>query len=369
MSTNYAETGLNLASKIVNVLKNSQKGSLIEYTETSRVEPLVMIDSKASVVPFIGDVLQSVNSIFAGYYLQAVSIMGTVDDVEFKSFLDRLNPKDYKSILSGVSDIATLESLEELDEHHPLQYNLSSPEDKSFVEHFGIEATDSNKDLIVNQKDNIASIRDGSNLAVGKLLNVTINVNGKKASFVIAVRLIPLIVTVDQLVNTLTPADRDTDFDSRIQKWREGRIEFFKDLILCQDLIDKQKEKMIKDDIGIYTDSITKDSVGFLKSLRRNGINVSASNIIVITEQTKKEIERCVRGRLSDFKTREKIFKESFIMLMVVVDPEWEAVTIYHRSIKEPTELVSRDLKNASKGNTDIGEILKAYQLGNSPNI
>jgi hypothetical protein len=90
----------------------------------------------------------------------------------------------------------------------------------------------------------------------------------------------------------------------------------------------------------------------------------------VIAEATRKELERTIGGRLKDFRTREKLFKETYAMLLVVVDPDWEQVTIYHRSIEQATQLSAGDLKSAnrSKG-PDVGEILKAYQLGTSPSI
>ena len=57
-------------------------------------------------------------------------------------------------------------------------------------------------------------------------------------------------------------------------------------------------------------------------------------------------------------------------MIMVVIDPDWDHVTFYHRSIELPTELSVKELQatNKSKG-PDVAEILKAYQMGNSPSF
>ena len=89
-----------------------------------------------------------------------------------------------------------------------------------------------------------------------------------------------------------------------------------------------------------------------------------------MSQSSAKELEREVGGRLKDFRTREKIFKNTYAMLMAVVDPSWDHVTFYHRSIELATDMSVKELQvsNKNKG-PDVGEILKAYQLGNSPSI
>ena len=62
------------------------------------------------------------------------------------------------------------------------------------------------------------------------------------------------------------------------------------------------------------------------------------------------------------------MFENTLTMIVMVIDTEWEQLTIYHRGIEEPTELAVKELKSLNRGTgPDVGEILKAYQLGNSP--
>ena len=54
-------------------------------------------------------------------------------------------------------------------------------------------------------------------------------------------------------------------------------------------------------------------------------------------------------------------------MFIVVVNKTWDNVTFYIRGLASGSTLGFRDLKAAAKGTgPDIGEILKAYQLGNN---
>jgi hypothetical protein len=95
-----------------------------------------------------------------------------------------------------------------------------------------------------------------------------------------------------------------------------------------------------------------------------------ASSMVVLTARTAKEIESRLGGKLSNMKVRQQLFDETAIMLMVVINDDWGKVTIYHNSIDLPTSLSITEVKNAAKGSgPDIGEILKAYQLGSAPSF
>jgi hypothetical protein len=67
---------------------------------------------------------------------------------------------------------------------------------------------------------------------------------------------------------------------------------------------------------------------------------------------------------------REAIFKKTYLMIVAVIDKEWERVTFYTRGIATATQLGSHDLKAANKNTgPDIAQILQAYQLGSSPSL
>jgi hypothetical protein len=64
------------------------------------------------------------------------------------------------------------------------------------------------------------------------------------------------------------------------------------------------------------------------------------------------------------------VFDATYVMLMVVVDTDYEQVTIYTRGLAGSTTVSVKAMKNAAKGSgPDVGEILRAYQLGQSPRL
>ena len=370
MSDNNVQTAIDLAFNFQNKFRASKSKSLIEYTKPSRVEPIVLIDRKLANLSFMPDVMQSLNSIFAAYYLQAISLMVNVGKVDVISILDSANPNrdpyagDWKG---GI--LSTLESKDSYD------YGLPVPNEKIGLEAFGDVSLEATKDEKLEQtmgsnKNTFDGLRAPNTLAVGKMLDVEISSDGQKASFPVSVKMIPVMSNAEDIVRLFSIGFQDTTFMGRIHAWKSGRIDLMKDLILCQDLIDNHRKGLSYDNTGIYKDTIKRSNKNFLSTLLSGYPSVAtASNIMVISDATAKQVEKEIGGKLKRFKTREKLFDDTAAMLLVVINPDWEAITIYHRSVDMASELSAGDVKQMGKKEVDVGEILKAYQLGNAPSF
>ena len=79
--------------QLSDAISRATSKSLIEYTQSTRVEPIVLLDQTAVQLPYIEDVLKVVNSVFAAYYLQAVALSVNVGRVDTVRLLERLNPQ------------------------------------------------------------------------------------------------------------------------------------------------------------------------------------------------------------------------------------------------------------------------------------
>ena len=350
-------TLLHYANNVKQALDATTNTSLIEYTSVARVEPIVLLDQSISNLSFMPDVIQSLTSIFSAYYLQAVSLTLNVGSVDVKKVLDKVNPN--KTPLANIGELSALEAYnsDDFNQYKLPGYKVDSPVD--FYQVTGLENKGSGNTMAINSNNN---------LAVGKLLEISVDSEGSKATFPVMVRMVPVVSRASDIVNVLTANSKDKSFMGRWNQWRSGQISFVKDLVLCQDLISAHKKGMMNDPTGIYKENASRKNRGILSTIVSGEISVgTASNIIVISTSTQKLIERELRGRFKSSKTRDKFFKDTYGMLLVIVDPEWEGVTIYHRSIESPTLLSASDMKNAGKGGPDIGELLKAYQLGNAP--
>lgn len=370
MSIDLGNIGLSAIRKITDLWSAGKSDSLIDYTQVARVEPIVLIDADCLYSDSIGQVQQSLLSIFAGYYLQALAISTTVGKIEVFRHLDRLNPK--RSPMSSGADSAGWLLAQE-----SLQHRLPMPGDDKRI------AMEAVTDEQVRRWGNAArpdatlgrdagtTMRELADLSVGKIFNVEITDGLHHATIPVSIRLMASSMPSASLVHILSLGSEDTSMKERYHAWRAGRLSFIKDLIFCQDLIDAHRKNLMADKDGVYTNLLKRSRTNTLSAVLSGNPSVAtASNMAVISSETAQELERTTNGHLKDFKTREAIFKKTYLMIMAVLDKQWERVTFYHRGINGTTEVGVRDLKSANKGSgPDVADILRAYSLGNSPTL
>ena len=360
-----ADAGLALVNNIINLWETGSD-SLIDYTRVARVEPVTLIDSDCMMLDNLKQILETQLCMFAGYYLQAVSLSATVGNVQITKELGKFNP--HRSPGQDIERYLTLESYE---------YRLPMDDYKVALEASKVatkpasakSAVNSNAGPIFN-KDSLGTLREESNLAVGKQFNVEITRGEHKANVPINIRLQTMSVPTLNLLHILSIGSKDTSFTERWHQWRSGQISFIKDLCLCQDLIDDHRNKLISSKDNIYSSIMKTKNKNFLSAIFTGSPSVAtASNLVVVSEDTIKQLEREINGKFSDFNTRQKVFKETYLMIVAVVDKEWGQVTFYHRGIPHPTELDFNAIKSISHKGPDVSDILKAYKVGHSPTL
>lgn len=470
MSFDLSSIGLTSIKKALNFLHAAKTDSLIEYTQPARVEPIVMIGGDCLFTEALPLVQQSVLSLFAGYYLQAVAINASVGKVSVHKTLDKLNPSRSASatVLSGSSWIMAQEAyrdrlptfndprtkndqvaFEALDRDQianaQLELNYKTfdlNESKYFYERglkedevkrriveadrnyelnlkkFDAEradqlrreelerqkiVADKDKDSFLREqarigndnaaarlkidqdrynddksrsslsfgKDTTRDLKELADLSVGKIFMVDIEDGLHRLQLPVSIRLMASSLPPKQLVHILSHDSKDTSVKERFHAWRSGRLEFWRDIVACSDLIDAHRDTIMKDKTGIYSDILKRNRTNQFAALLSGDPSIAtASNIAIISDDTASQIEDEVGGRLHDFKTRQKIFAKTYLMFLVVIDKQYERVTFYHRGINQATELGVRDLKASQKGNgPDVSDILRAYTMGQNPRL
>ena len=351
-------TTLTAVGKLPDLFRAARSDSLIEYTRVTRAEPIVLVDNTAVHLPYITDVMQSLTSIYAGYYLQAVAISVNVGKVDVIRLLEKVNPARSPAENAGMF-IGDVVMSSEAYQYRLPNYSSEAPAPEDLP-----------KRMTFGRNTTVAAT-SVANLSVGMLLEVNVESEGNHATIPVSVRLITSAIATDTLIHILSYAERDKSVKERYHAWRSGQLEFIKDNIFCQDLIDDHRRAMIKDKSGTYKAMQSRSNQNKLAALLSATPSVAtASNIIVLTAATAALLEGQIGARLNNYATRERVFDTTYVMLMVIIDTQWEQVTIYHRSIATATTLSVKDLKSANKGGgPDVAEILKAYQLGTSPTI
>lgn len=397
MASAVGKAALTFITTAGKALFESQKAdSLVKLTQSTRVEPITMIDNRLKVLPELGDVLHSLVSLFSGYYLQAVALQFNVSSINTIKILDQLNPSRSPDSLMRITGLGLEgEMLEPAFYAYGLPrrnsafgleaYGLSELEVRSSLESMGLlpgleadggEAGEQNgqgdkstETKVTFGKDTARDIIQNAPLSVGKMLEVTIRDEGKSATFPVSVRLLSTLVDSSILTHILSDGTKNITWKERWHAWRSGELELWRDLVLATDLVDDHRQALLKDRTGAYAEILARRRGNASKSITTGTPSLAtASNLMVISQATAQEVERKLHGKINDPAIREKIFNMSYLMLLVVVDPNNQWATFYHRGIALPTQLSLRELKVSNKGNgSDVGDILMKFLVGKPP--
>lgn len=220
--------------------------------------------------------------------------------------------------------------------------------------------------------DALKDVKEASNLSVGKLLDVEIKNNGQTFQIPVAIRLVVNTIPSAQLAHILSLTQQSLrSAKERFHAWKAGRLSFVKDLIFCRDLIDEHRRSLMRSSDSVYHNVVKKEQKSLAAAFLGGVPSVAAaSNMVVTTTNTIEEVEMSMPGKWSEFKARQKVFEDTSLMIVAVIDKEWNRVTFYHRGLPEATEVSFRDIKVSNKGSgPDVSDILKAYTLGQAPRL
>ena len=355
-------TTLDAVAATMDAWRRGKSSSLIEYTQPTRVEPVVLLEQSLAEEKYARDLLLALNNIYAGYYLQAVAISTNVGSVDVIKLLDKLSTKRSKSdnAVRSALKITTESYQAQLPDYTALQndeeYSISmlSREDKSRRQRFGSRTVENAYDL--------------QDLSVGKLLELNIQSDGNEATIPVAIRLMTHAIRTASMAAVLTNIAKDKAPEIRYHGLRSGALRAFSDGLLCQDLIDNHRKVLRADDTGTVADMLKSRQSNRIAGLvgLDPSVNIDSS-IAVLSRNTAMVVKREMGRGLDDYRTREDVMGSLGLMLMAVVDTEDEVLTIYHRGINDTTEVRLSHLSKSKVQGSDITEILQQYQASRAP--
>ena len=384
MSNAAGETGILETIRNVVVTYKGTVGdpiSLADISKIARVEPITLISSNLTGTKELYTILHGALNIYAAYYLQAVSILSAqLSDVRILKILDKTNPdRDLKTLLTSgytayedykeaAKNVKTL-SLENCKFKLPM---LKSDNQELSMEAFGDEP----ENILSNTTKRVETF-EKLGAAVGKVIEVEFNVRsesdsrGQSISMPVVVKLDNMIIPSEVIQGIVTSNKDEIRLGSRFQDAISGRIGFVKDFLLCSDLIKTQKKTMIKDPTGYYSQLLKRINNSRLYSALSGNISLAGiSSIVVLSEEDEQEIQRQIGGKLTNQKTRDIVFDNTSAMMIMVVDKEWERVSMYIRDVDGFAQNSFDDFKvMASAGNNNIADLLKAFSLSSPPSF
>lgn len=366
MLDKIGEAGLVTVGRVIDGMRSGSAKSYVDYTRPARVEPSLIVDSSLLFYEHTPTVTQSLHSAFSAYYLLSWNmLMATIDNVAVARHLDKLNPN--RSIKDSAIDSAgAIWSMSNESYTHKLPSFDMKPSNES------IGGRTENVTAITEPGGLAARstevIKEASNLSVGKILEVSISNSGKSQTLPVMIRLNASVMVPQLLADLLATGNVDNSVGTRYVKYRSGQLNFL-DLLTARDLNKQHKKNLMKDPTGMYTAVATQrrtNSLAGLLSLNPSVAN--ATNLVVTTTETIKKLELEVGASFDDFKTRQKLFDSTGMMIVAVIDQEYDRVKFYTTDIPQSSNLSMRECAASNKKEgASITDILKAYQLGNAP--
>lgn len=421
--------------------------ALSTVARSTSVEPFCVISKDCANLEYMYDINNTLLNMFIAYYLQAVNTFVKLDDVRVRKILNSvgtnvsmmlesqsLNHDMLKFKLPTSTNLSLESNNSNSDKPTPMvNWNVNKGDDLPDLQSYSNLAIGKIIELVINYDDKILRHNKTKDVTMGESTHSQSHRNnvqkradfdpdgkmtgasytryvgnpditqtnkqggsktneeqlflqeGKAVAIPIMVRLLVNVVPTRTLESLLVRYKEDISFSERWFSWRAGRIRFWKDLVMCQDLVREHKRTVIdaenevvgKIDSRVNKAILTKtaniglkaatDRLDHIKMIDTLSFGV-ASNLYVITAAEATKFEYFLGGKLSDIRTRNKLFGNGYAMILVVVDPDRERVKFYINGVDGYTDLSVKEIKSMSKNKgPDIGDMLKMLQMGMSP--
>lgn len=347
-------------------IRDDSYDSLVKYT---RVEPFCIIDNTLVGLPYTEALYGASLNILIGYYLQAVSLINSGNGIPPIKMLRRLSPEGgvlaseslntesfYMGMLNGTMTTEATNRSGQLTRGKGRPYNHRNTQPDQ-------DDTDTHAKRV-----NIMEVKK-SNAVVGKILTIDFD-NGKRVMPInVNVRYDIIETPAPLIVDYLSTGSPDKSFAVRLRQLRAGKIKFWSDFIFATDLLEQQKKLMLMDKNGVIKSIIERRGKGLVNSASGGGRNYGiSSNCLIVSSSTMKQAEGILKGNIDNERVRNNIFSELSLLLLIVVDKEYERFTFYFRNKPHPTTVSLKVLKSGlTSDKEDNLESLAKALGGNRP--
>nr|DAU65511.1 MAG TPA: hypothetical protein [Caudoviricetes sp.] len=237
---------------------------------------------------------------------------------------------------------------------------------------------DDQGNISVNRRDVVTASSDDvrrdvnalQNLAVGKLLNVSISRD--KAIATVSLMLKPTLVGLKSvsLVAIASVSKQPKTFSERWNAfWNRETINTFWDYLFCRDLVEARARNLVEDTTGYYEEVLKRNKSNKTAALLTGEFSVgTVANTWIISNLTATRIETAIGARLDKNKrARDKFMEESGCMTLIVYNPDYQRVFIYNHGLEEVSEISMNYLeKKVNDKNFDM-DVFKLLSQGSAP--
>lgn len=407
---NIFDSFIMTARKIIWSYNNTigEGNSLQDVAKLSQVKPLTLVSEQLKGLPEIYDILHGGLNVYAMDHMLAANIMGLhLQDSRIPKILDSLNPdRDIDTLMTSVAMTSTsasvtvlsmamaksseYERIETINRHvsfKGLQYGRDTPKAKEAArpagdltmmsnlydlpDHMDPDFEHNNTDPIGSRGVTRVDAFEKGEAVVGKSyqLNFTVGEKGTPVSVPIVAQLNTAYVPGAVIQNLVTMNEKSIELGARFIDALKLEINPISDFIFNQDILKNDRKAMMMDPTGVTGDLIRSKNKKKLLGLLSGNVSLNTiSAIMVMTEQDEDHIRRTIGGDLTNKLTRKKVFDNSSVSMIMVVDRRTNMVTTFVRNKNDYSELPFSRYKNAGLNNANaMTDLFKTLQSGRVP--
>lgn len=340
--SDYISTFRDISQLILSVSAAVNGKSITQHANGSMIEPIALVDHRVAMSENSDVILRETLNVISAYYVNAVTTMGTIGDMRVSTVLDRINPNRDPLLAS-----------------HAVNSGLSK-----WMSH------ESEGDYVgtgLGGSKSVEAFNESSSLCVGNTYAVTLCSQNQKREIGLTVRLRSVVGSSENVVAAMSVGKDKKGYVEAYYDLKAGNMSFIKDLILARQDVEEHRKNLANDSTGMYRSNTSRNRKNALSAILSLTPTVSnASNICIISEETAKELKTKLRGDISKFSIREKMFEDTYATLLVVVSEYDNVVTFYTRgnTFSWTVSIMSllRNKKNAA--NVDMMDLFNNVRGG-----
>lgn len=366
MLNKIGESLFSVSGKISDFIRAGKAKSLTEFSQSAHILPIFLMDDGVATMAEAESIVGGTLNYYAACYLMAAQMSVNIGEINVISQLERLNNR--RSPLSSAA--GTIDTL-----FHMESYSNGLPNVKK-LGGFHLESKDSDEMFYegsssMTAKDQVSRVEAAPKLSIGKIMEINWESNGQRGTIVTLVR--PAVQTTNStsMANILSIGSKNIEYKERIHGIKAGTLHWFNDGIMVADILKEMRRARIKDNTGYYNDAVARHRKNKISSiLSLNPSVAQLSSVFFITKETARNLENTSNIKLDKFKDRQKMFENSFGMVLVVVDKSWKSCRIYSHGLEDYTDVSFSQLEGVSKGKSgDVKEMFNALMLSSAPSF
>lgn len=337
--------------------------SISEMAKPATLTHRVIIEESLANNDIMLSLMSMLNQQVAGYVLTAIQLSKVVSGS--KTVRDIINTVATESYVDSV-DLISLDGIPKSEIKDTVTLENINTLSVTNVELVGIPGMEGTQIVDMEAKS--------SRLLSTRVLEVDLTVPGAKADDTkhmvirLGIHLVPFFVNTEIMVQLFNITNRPSVF----LRWKQmlaGEISFFRDFVLALDLLEKYSKALRTDKSNKLGEILHNTRSSEMRGIAEAFSNVKvkssnlASTIIVVDKQTIKKNLTDTGTDLTSFITRNKFFKASMSLMLVIVDDMFNNVEIYYNGLKSYTtcSFAMMNRVGQKSDSYDLKDILTAF--------